>query len=159
MFSFVRDAWESLRSGGAPSLFMVLFVYVWVVWSAKALAARRYRPWTRRAGAAGDDRDRARLQRARGAVPPRARERRANRPTEIIVVVDGGDANVAAVAADYGDRVLRMPKEGKRAAIAAGLRESDPAPTSCSWSTPTRCGRRTRCARCCARSPTRAWAA
>jgi cellobiuronic acid synthase len=42
-------------------------------------------------------------------------------------VVDGGDSELAAIAADYCDRVLRLPKVGKREAIAAGLRESDPA--------------------------------
>ena len=46
MFSFVRDAWETARSGGAPSLFMVFFAYVWALWAAKALTARRYRPAT-----------------------------------------------------------------------------------------------------------------
>jgi hyaluronan synthase len=50
----------------------------------------------------------------------------ANGPSEVIVVVDGGDPEIAAVAADYADRVLRTPKSGKRAAIAAGLRASDP---------------------------------
>ena len=51
----------------------------------------------------------------------------ANRPTELIAVVDGGDPEIAAIAAEYCDRVLRLPKVGKRMAIAAGLRESDPA--------------------------------
>jgi hypothetical protein len=50
----------------------------------------------------------------------------ANRPSELIAVVDGGDLAVARVAAEYCDRVLRIPKAGKRAAIAAGLRASDP---------------------------------
>jgi hyaluronan synthase len=50
----------------------------------------------------------------------------ANGPTELIVVVDGGDPEIAAVAREYSDRVLRVPKAGKRMAIAAGLRESDP---------------------------------
>jgi glycosyltransferase involved in cell wall biosynthesis len=50
----------------------------------------------------------------------------ANRPSELIAAVDGGDLAVARVAAEYCDRVLRIPKAGKRAAIAAGLRASDP---------------------------------
>ena len=45
MFSFVRDAWDALGHGRAPTLFMAFFVYVWVLWAAKALAARRYRPF------------------------------------------------------------------------------------------------------------------
>ena len=52
---------------------------------------------------------------------------RANGPTELIAVVDGADPDVAAVAAEYCDRVVRIPKAGKRAAIAAGLAASDPA--------------------------------
>ena len=48
MFSFFRDAWEALGHGRAPTLFMAFFTYVWVLWSAKALAARRYRPSSRR---------------------------------------------------------------------------------------------------------------
>ena len=50
----------------------------------------------------------------------------ANRPTELIAVVDGGDPELAAIAADYCDHVLRLPKSGKRTAVAAGLRASDP---------------------------------
>src|SRR4051812_20178206 len=105
---------------------MFFFVYVWVVWTAKALGARRYRAWTMPV---------ARLSTS-VLVPvyqePEHLFRRvlasvaANEPTELIAVVDGGDPDVAAVAADYCDRVLRIPKNGKRAAIAAGLRASDP---------------------------------
>jgi hyaluronan synthase len=126
MFTFVTDTYDA-AGGAGPSAFMLFFVYVWVLWAAKTLAASRYKPW-------------------QGPVPhltttvivPVYREpeeifRRslgsvvANRPTEIIVVVDGGDADVAAVASDYAGRVLRIPKSGKRAAIAAGLEASDPA--------------------------------
>ena len=127
MFSFIRDSWESLRSGGAPSLFMLFFGYVWAVWAAKALASRRYRPSTHSPGALTTT----------VIVPvfnePEPLFRRvldsvvANRPDELITVVDGGDEDVAAVAAAYSDQVLRIPKAGKRAAIAAGLAASDPA--------------------------------
>jgi hyaluronan synthase len=127
MFSFVRDTWETVRGGGAPSLFMVFFVYVWALWAAKALAARRYRPRAASPGPLG----------VSVIVPvynePEALFRRvlasvvANRPSELIAVVDGGDAGIAGVAAEYCDRVLRIPKSGKRVAIDAGLRASDPA--------------------------------
>jgi hyaluronan synthase len=127
MFSFFRDAWDALGHGRAPTLFMVFFVYVWVLWCAKALAARRYRPSAAGAG-----------QLATSVIVPVYNEpeavfRRslasvlANRPAELIAVVDGGDPEIAAIAADYCDRVLRLPKVGKRVAIAAGLRETDPA--------------------------------
>ena len=105
---------------------MVFFVYVWVVWAAKALAARRYRPFEGTPGPLT----------ATVLVPvfrePEAVFRRAlasvcaERPHELIAIVDGGDAAVAAVAIDYCDRVLRVPKAGKRAAIAAGLAAADP---------------------------------
>ena len=126
MLTFLRDLHDAATGVAAITPFMVLFVYVWVVWSAKALAARRYRPWTTSPGDLATtvivpvyNEPEALFRRVLASV-------RANGPTEIVVVVDGGDANVAAVAADYADRVLRVPKEGKRAAIAAGLRESDP---------------------------------
>src|SRR5215208_5083326 len=127
MFSFARDAWVAVGSGRPPTLFMGFFVYVWLLWTAKALAARRYRPST--ASPMG--------LRTSVVVPvydePEDIWRRAlasvvaNRPSELIAVVDGGDAAIARIAAEYCDRVLRIPKAGKRAAIAAGLRVSDPA--------------------------------
>ena len=49
MFSFLLDAAHTARGSG-PTAFMVFFVYVWVVWACKLLAARRYRPF---AGAPG----------------------------------------------------------------------------------------------------------
>lgn len=125
MFSFVRDAAGVLGSGAQPTLFMAFFAYVWVVWAAKTLAARHYRPW----------RGSPSRLRASVIVPvfnePEAIFRRvlasvvANRPAELIAVVDGGDPAIAAVARDYCDHVIRIPKAGKRAAIAAGLRATD----------------------------------
>ena len=126
MFTFVRDAWGAAGGHAAPTLFMAFFAYVWAVWTAKTLAARRYRP--------------ARGQpsglRASVIVPvfnePEAIWRRvlasvvANRPFELIAVVDGGDAEIAAIAREYCDDVVRIPKAGKRAAIAAGLRGDRP---------------------------------
>ena len=50
MFTFVRDALGTLR-GLPPTLFMAFFAYVWLLWTLKALAARRYRP--SRASSAG----------------------------------------------------------------------------------------------------------
>jgi cellulose synthase/poly-beta-1,6-N-acetylglucosamine synthase-like glycosyltransferase len=126
MFSFIRDTWEALGHGRAPTLFMGFFVYVWVLWAAKALTARRYRPWT---GDAGDltttvivpvyDEPPAVFRRSLASVV-------ANGATELIAIVDGGDRELAAIAAEYCDRVVRLPKVGKRQAIAAGLRESHP---------------------------------
>jgi hyaluronan synthase len=123
VFTFLIDSYDAAR-GAAPTAFMAFFVYVWLLWLTKTIAARRYRPW-------------------RGGTPrftttvivpvfhePEPVFRRAlasvvaNDPSEIVVVVDGGDPDVAAVASDYAERVLRIPKAGKRAAIAAGLAAS-----------------------------------
>ena len=125
MFSFLRDAWETLAAGSAPSLFMVFFAYVWALWAAKALAARRYRPLTMSPARAlttsvivpvYNESD-ALFRRVLASVIE-------NRPSELIAVVDGGDAEIAATAQEYCDRVLRVPKSGKRAAIQEGLRAS-----------------------------------
>jgi hyaluronan synthase len=125
VFSFLRDAAQTAR-GGAPTAYMAFFVYVWVVWALKLLAGRRYRPF---AGDPGPLRvtvlvpvfsePEAVLRRALASVS-------AEGPDELIVIVDGGDTATAAVAADHCHRVLRIPKAGKRAAIAAGLAASDP---------------------------------
>jgi cellobiuronic acid synthase len=125
MFTFLTDAHDALA--GAPiTLFLLFFVYVWALWAAKSLAALRYRP----SNAAPDGLTTTVI------VPvykePEQVFRRAlasiwaNEATEIITVVDGADAHMAAVAGEFSDRVLRIPKSGKRAAIAAGLRASDP---------------------------------
>jgi len=122
VITFIRDAIH-----GAPTAFMVFFIYVWIVWSGKALAARRYRPTAADPGPLSVS-----------VLVPVFREPeeifrrvlesvRSQGPHELIVVVDGGDADLAALAADSCDQVLRVPKAGKRAAIAAGLSVSDPA--------------------------------
>jgi hyaluronan synthase len=127
VFSFLRDLTETARGHAAPSLFMAFFAYVWTLWLAKALAARRYRPSSATASPLSVSvivpiylEPEALLRRVLASV-------RDNAPAEIIAVVDGGDPEVAAVAADYCDRVLRLPRAGKRSAIAAGLAETDPA--------------------------------
>jgi hyaluronan synthase len=127
MFSFARDTWSVLAGAHPPTLFMGFFGYVWLLWTAKALVARRYRPSTASPCTLRTsvivpvyDEPEDIWRRALASVV-------ANRPYELIAVVDGGDAAIARVAAEYCDRVLRIPKAGKRAAIAAGLRASDPA--------------------------------
>jgi hyaluronan synthase len=105
---------------------MWFFLYVWIVWGAKALAARRYRPAT--------DHPRPRLTTVLVPVynePEWILRRslasvRANQPNETIAVIDGGDPATAEIAREYCDRVLVIERSGKRAAIAAGLRASDP---------------------------------
>jgi cellulose synthase/poly-beta-1,6-N-acetylglucosamine synthase-like glycosyltransferase len=124
MFTFLTDTYDAVRGAG-PSVFMLFFAYVWLLWLAKTLAASRYRPWPGPAPALTTtvivpvfNEPEAVFRRALASVL-------ANRPTEIVVVVDGGELDVAAIAADYADRVLRIAKAGKRAAIAAGLAASD----------------------------------
>jgi hyaluronan synthase len=125
MYTFLTDGYDAVGGAGV-TVFMAFFVYVWLLWIAKAVAASRYRPWkTPSQGLTTTvivpvyNEPEAVFRRALSSVL-------ANKPFEIIVVVDGGDADVAAVATDYADRVLRIPKEGKRAAIAAGLQASNP---------------------------------
>jgi hyaluronan synthase len=126
VFTFLLDAFHT-AGGSAPTAFMAFFVYVWVVWAGKALAARRYRPFEDTPGPLSTTvlvpvfrEPEAVFRRALASV-------RAEQPHEVIAIVDGGDTAVAAVAADYCDRVLRVPKAGKRTAIAAGLAAADPA--------------------------------
>jgi cellulose synthase/poly-beta-1,6-N-acetylglucosamine synthase-like glycosyltransferase len=121
VFTFIFHTRDALR-GAAPSLFMAFFAYVWLLWSAKALAARRYRPFD------GPVPDLSTtvivpVYRESEALFRRVLESvRAEGPSELITVVDGGDPGLATVARDTCDRVLRIPKSGKRVAIAAGLR-------------------------------------
>src|SRR3954447_18664670 len=125
VFSCVIDA--ILTAGGdAPTAFMAFFVYVWALWAFKFCSARRYRPSAAEPGPL----------RVSVLVPvfrePEAGFRRslasvrAQGPFELIAIVDGGDRGMAAVAGDWCDRVLRIAKAGKRAAIAAGLTASAP---------------------------------
>jgi cellobiuronic acid synthase len=125
MFTFLTDGYDVLR--GAPvTPFLAFFAYVWVLWAAKALAALRYRPSEAPAGGLTTTvivpvyREREELfRRVLGRV-------RDNEPSELIAVVDGGDTALVDIASDLCDRVLAIPKSGKRAAIAAGLAASDP---------------------------------
>jgi hyaluronan synthase len=125
VFTFLADLVRT-AGGHPPTAFMAFFVYVWAVWGFKAIAARRYRPSA--APPAGRtasvlvpvyQEPEALFRRALASV-------RAERPAELIAVIDGGDPDLAEIAGEYCDRVLRVPKAGKRAAIAAGLAVSDP---------------------------------
>src|SRR3954447_17273889 len=107
MFTFLRDAFGTLPAGAAPTPFMVFFAYVWILWIAKALTARRYRP--SHAPAVG----RASVIVAVYSEPEAVFRRSlasvaANRPAELVVVVDGGDETLAAIAREYADDVLRV---------------------------------------------------
>jgi cellulose synthase/poly-beta-1,6-N-acetylglucosamine synthase-like glycosyltransferase len=124
MFTFLIDTYDTV-GGAGPTIFMGFFVYVWLLWLVKSLAARRYRPWTGPAAELSTtvivpvyNEPEPIFRRALASVV-------ANGPTEIIVVVDGGDLDVAAVARDYADRVIRISKSGKREAIATGLDASN----------------------------------
>jgi hyaluronan synthase len=125
MFTFLVDSYDTI-GGAAPTLFMAFFAYVWTLWAVKFFAARRYRPSADLVGRLRTsvivpvfNETEAVFRQALASVS-------ANQPTEVIAVVDGANPDVAAVAYDYCDRVLRIPKSGKRAAIAAGLAATDP---------------------------------
>jgi hyaluronan synthase len=125
VFTFLSDSYDSI-SGAAPTPFMAFFVYVWLLWTAKALMARRYRLST------ADP-----VARTTTVIIPVYNEAEElfrsclasigdASPTEMIAVVDGGDPHLTSVAAEYCSRVVQIPKAGKRAAIAAGLAAAEP---------------------------------
>jgi hyaluronan synthase len=125
MFSFARDTYAWLH-GESLTPFMAFFAYVWLLWTAKVVAARRYRPSTASPGPLTTTvivpiyREPERvLHRALSSLV-------AERPAEIIAVIDGGDPVAAGIADCYCDAVVKIPKSGKRAAIAAGLAASRP---------------------------------
>jgi hyaluronan synthase len=103
--------------------FVLFCIYVWVVWLVKVLGARRY---------AKAERDYATTVSV--VVPvfmedPEVFERVLasivhNRPDELLVVVDGGDDEMAALARRWTDRVWQIPKAGKRAALALAIPET-----------------------------------
>jgi hyaluronan synthase len=125
VFTFLNQAYRSVH-GAAPTPFMAFFVYVWVLWMVKAVLAGRYRPSDADPGG-----------RTSTVIVPVYNESAdlfrqclasiaSNEPTELIVVVDGADRGLASIASEYCDRVLELPKAGKRAAIAAGLAAAQP---------------------------------
>ena len=124
MFTFLRDSGHAFHGAGLTP-YMAFFAYAWALWAAKVVVAGRYRPYTADPG-----------ERSASVIVPTFDEPeplfrdvlaalRAEQPAELIVVVDGGDPAQAAVAAEYADQVIRIPKQGKRAAIAAGYRASE----------------------------------
>jgi hyaluronan synthase len=125
VFRFLIDSHDMLR-GASPTVFMCFFIYVWLLWLLKVAGARRYRPWDVPAPELTTSVIVPVYNEPEGVFRRSLASVRANAPTEIIVVVDGGARDVAAVAADYADRVLLVPKAGKRSAIAAGLAASGP---------------------------------
>jgi hyaluronan synthase len=124
-YAYITDFLEH----GVFHLFLVFFAYVWVVWLLKSVLAAFYRP-------VGDQGGTAERLRTTVLVPVYSERevmfRRVlhsilvNRPSEIIVVVDGGDPGIARIARDYTNTVLSIPKLAKRAAIERGLAASDP---------------------------------
>jgi hyaluronan synthase len=125
VFNFLYHGYLVVR-GDSPTAFMVFFVYVWVLWAGKSLLARRYRP------AFGDpghlpatvivpvfSESEALFRRVLDSV-------RANEPAELIGVIDGGHPELTAIAEEYCDLVLTIPRSGKREAVRAGWEASDP---------------------------------
>ena len=125
MFAFLRDLHRAVGGAGVTP-FMAFFVYVWVVWAAKAVAAARYRPWL----GAPPELETTVIVPVYNEHPELFRRVltsvAANGPTEIVVVVDGADPELTAVGVELADRVVAIDKSGKRGAIAAGLAASDP---------------------------------
>ena len=114
MYTFIVDIRHALL-GGAVTPFLVFFLYVWTVWVTKTACARRYRPFTDPQGVTAGLRTTVIVPVYNEPEPVfRAvlESVRANNPTEIIVVVDGGDEDIVAVAEDYADQVIPIAKAG-----------------------------------------------
>ena len=119
-----------LRDGVAGvTPLLVFFCFVWALWLSKFLLARSCSPAFDRCGVTSSLRT--------SVIAPVYNEseelfRRVltsvqeNRPAELIVVVDGADPALVRIASDYTDRVLAIPKSGKRQAIASGFAAADP---------------------------------
>jgi hyaluronan synthase len=125
MANLLIDLFDGVRGADATP-FMALFGYVWALWISKLLLARRYRPATSPAPSLRTTVIVPVYKEPEGLFRQALASVKANDPTELICVVDGGDSRLAAVAEEYCDRVLRIAKSGKRAAIAAGLEASTP---------------------------------
>lgn len=119
MIAFVYQLMDWIRFS-QPHAFVAFFIYVWVVWTVKVLGSRRYAPavndYTTTASVVMPvyQEDPDVLWRALGSIA-------ANNPHEIIVVIDGGDAEMADIASEFTDLVVRIPKAGKRAALETGI--------------------------------------
>lgn len=121
---YIRD----LVTHGVWHGFIAFFVFVWLLWFAKATVARRYRPFPVSMLTAD--------MRATVIVPvfnePAEVFSRVlssvcvNDPHELVVVVDGADHWLAQVASAYTDQVVLISKQGKRSAIKAGIDASCP---------------------------------
>src|SRR5947207_3055899 len=112
MYTFYLSV-ERFFGAGSIHVFLVFFLFVWLVWLAKFTLALRYRPTQDPLGLTSGLRTTVLVPTYNEPEPVFRRvlaSVAANRPTELIVIVDGGDPNVARVASDYADRVLAIPK-------------------------------------------------
>ncbi|MFW6073997.1 MAG: glycosyltransferase [Chloroflexota bacterium] len=119
MIAFVYQLMDWIRFS-QPHAFVVFFIYVWVVWTVKVLGSRRYMP------AINDYTTSTSVVMPVYQEPPEVLRRSlrsiaANNPDEIIVVVDGGDEAMAEIAREFTDRVIKIPKAGKRTALETGI--------------------------------------
>jgi hyaluronan synthase len=125
VFTFLYHGYEVVR-GASPTAFMAFFIYVWTLWGAKALLARRYRPASGEPGPLLTTVIVPVFSESEALFRDVLESVRANRPTEVIAVIDGGRAELAAIAEEYTDVVVSIPRSGKREAIRAGYEASDP---------------------------------
>jgi hyaluronan synthase len=128
MYTFYLSL-ERFFGSGSLHVFLVFFLFVWLVWLVKVTLAAFYRPAQDPLGLTSGLRTTVLVPTYNEPEPVFRRVLEsvaANRPTELIVIVDGADPDVARVASDYTERVLAIPKLGKRAGIWCGLEVSDP---------------------------------
>jgi hyaluronan synthase len=122
MIAFAYQLMDWIRYA-QPHFFVAFFVYVWLVWTTKMLGSRRYAPAENDFTATTSvimpvfEEDPAVLRAALGSIA-------ANQPDEILVVIDGGDDRMAAIAREFTDRVWQIPKAGKRTALQTAIPET-----------------------------------
>ena len=103
-----------------PHFFVVFFIYVWLVWATKMLGSRRYAPAENDFTATTSvvvpvfQEDPAVLRAVLNSI-------RSSGPDEILVVIDGGDPEMASIAREYTRLVWQIPKAGKRAALKTAI--------------------------------------
>lgn len=123
MITFTAEIQRLFSAGLIITPFLVFFIFVWVTWGVKTVRAKRYQ-----------------------ALPPLPVDRmpttsvivpvyneshevftkvlsqiQLNGPTELVVVVDGSDPDLVELAGRFTDKVVAIPKSGKRRGIQAGL--------------------------------------
>lgn len=125
----LEDMGDALYGIRGITPLLVFFCFVWILWLCKYLLAAWCFPARDPEGATAHLRTTVIapvFDEPEDVFRTVLRSVRDNQPAELIVVVDGGDPRLVELSRRFADRVLAIPKSGKREAIARGFAESDP---------------------------------